>query len=387
MDRLQSGSEFKPSQVGLIRGGALWAVDERGQEQRYDTIFSWWSVLVSYPTISLIFYHSKGIGRSNENSECSLMDPITHRIPCSKLAQLTGGRCFNVRYRLAPQNAFPSALLDAFISYLYLLSPPPSAFHQPVPAKRIVLSGDSAGGGLAMALLQLILQLHRNSSGLAPQVRFHGQDVEVPIPGGVSIIAGWLDMTRCLPSLVSNAQYDYLPPPKTGDLSSYFPKCPVWPTDPPRGDLYCDVSMLRHPLVSPLAAKDWKGSCPVRFAYGTEMLSDEGKVVAQKMAQQGGTVVWEEYDAMPHCFCMIMEKLEASKICLESWAQFAKDVVEGKELESKGTFLEAKTYKKIDVDVLRLEMFREGEVDSLMKQAQRKRFRGEEGETKALPRM
>ena len=315
------------------------------------------------------------------------MDPISHRIPCSKLAKLTGGRCLSVRYRLAPQNAFPSALLDAFISYLYLLSPPPGSFHEPVPAEHIVFSGDSAGGGLAMALLQLILQLYRSSSGQIPTIRFHGQNVRVPIPAGVSLIAGWFDITRCLPSLISNAQYDYLPPPKSGDLSSYFPKCPVWPTDPPRGDLYCDVSMLCHPLVSPIAAKDWKGACPVRLAYGTEMLLDEGKVVAQKIAQQGGTVIWEEYDAMPHCFCFILEALEGSKICFESWAQFAKDVVEGKELDSKGTFIEAKTYKRIDVDVLRLETFQDGEVESLMKQARSKRSRGEEGEAKALPKM
>ena len=304
------------------------------------------------------------------------MDPITHRKPCTKLAELTGGRCLSVRYRLAPQNAFPSAVLDAFIAYLYLLSPPPGSFHKPVPAKHIVFSGDSAGGGLAMALLQLLLQLHQDSSGSIPKVRFHGQEVEVPIPAGVSVLAGWFDITRSMPSLVSNERYDYLPPPKAvRQLASYFPKCPAWPTNPPRGDIYCDVSMLCHPLVSPLAAKDWKGACPIRFAYGTEMLLDEGKVLAQNIAQQGGTVIWEEYDAMPHCFCMLLETLEGSRMCYESWARFAKDVVEGKKIESRGTFIEAKTYKTINVDVLQLETFGEGEVYTMMKEARDKRPR------------
>lgn len=100
-----------------------------------------------------------------------LMDPSSHRPTCSKLAKLTGGRCLSVRYRLAPKHAFPAALLDAFLAYLSLLAPPPGSFHEPVPAEHIVFSGDSAGGNLCMALLQLILQLHRSSpSGQVPTV-------------------------------------------------------------------------------------------------------------------------------------------------------------------------------------------------------------------------
>ena len=52
-----------------------------------------------------------------------LLDPSTHRPTTKKLAKLTGGRCYSVRYRLAPQNPFPAALLDALVSYLTLLYP------------------------------------------------------------------------------------------------------------------------------------------------------------------------------------------------------------------------------------------------------------------------
>lgn len=69
-------------------------------------------------------------------------DPGTHRKTTVKLAELTGGRVFSVRYRLAPQNAFPAALVDALVSYLTLLYPPPGAFHEAIPAEEIVLSGD-----------------------------------------------------------------------------------------------------------------------------------------------------------------------------------------------------------------------------------------------------
>ena len=317
-----------------------------------------------------------------------LMDPSSHRLTCSKLAKLTGGRCLSVRYRLAPKHAFPAALLDAFVAYLSLLAPPPGSFHKPIPAKHIVFSGDSAGGNLSVCLLQLILQLHRSSPSQMPIVRFHGQDVEVPLPAGVAANSGWFDMSRCMPSIHANSQFDYLPNPPSGNLVKHFPKDDLWPTDPPRGDLYCETSMLCHPLVSPLAAKDWTGTCPLWLVYGTECLIDEGKVVARRAAQQGGQVQWLEYEAMPHCFALMFEHLESSTRCFASWAQFAKDVVAGKAIGTRGVFTAAKTYEERDVQVSELlSEISDKEVDERMREAKEKRSTGEEGEAKLIPRL
>lgn len=71
-----------------------------------------------------------------------LLDPSSHRPTTKKLAKITGGRCYSVRYRLAPKHAFPAAVLDAFVSYLTLLYPPPDAYHEPVRPEHIVVSGD-----------------------------------------------------------------------------------------------------------------------------------------------------------------------------------------------------------------------------------------------------
>ena len=71
-----------------------------------------------------------------------LLYPSTHRPTTKKLAKLTGGRCYSVRYRLAPQHPFPAALLDALVSYFTLLYPPPDAFHEPVKPEHLVISGD-----------------------------------------------------------------------------------------------------------------------------------------------------------------------------------------------------------------------------------------------------
>ena len=71
-----------------------------------------------------------------------LMDPATHRMTTKRLAKLSGGRCYSVRYRLAPQHAFPCALMDTLASYLALLYPPEGAFHEAVPPEHIVIAGD-----------------------------------------------------------------------------------------------------------------------------------------------------------------------------------------------------------------------------------------------------
>ncbi|EME41676.1 hypothetical protein DOTSEDRAFT_73915, partial [Dothistroma septosporum NZE10] len=125
-----------------------------------------------------------------------LCDPRTHRALTSRLAKESNGRVCSVRYRLAPQTAFPGQLIDALMVYLSLLYPPSGSMHAAVPAEHIVLGGDSAGGNVAFALLQLILQMQRSTSGAVPVVKFHGRDVHVPLPAGVSANSGWLDISR-----------------------------------------------------------------------------------------------------------------------------------------------------------------------------------------------
>jgi acetyl esterase/lipase len=306
-----------------------------------------------------------------------LMDPASHRPLTVKLAELTGGRVLSVRYRLTPQHPFPSALLDAFLAYLYLLHPPPGALHEPVPASDIVISGDSAGGNLSLALLQLILQLHRAApKGETPTLNFNGQRVQVPLPGGIALASPWTDVTRCMPSLLSNAKYDYLPPPNDSDMWD-VPKCAIWPADPPRADLFCEGSAMCHPLVSPLAAMDWTNSPPIYFNLGEEMLSDEAKVVAQRMVKQGVRVVWDEFEAMPHVFGMLLEGSPASKVCLDEWAAFITNVVERPdEIQCAGHFIKVKDFRREEVDLKNLISISDEEVLTRMKESRDRRLKG-----------
>ncbi|KAK3995831.1 alpha/beta hydrolase fold-domain-containing protein [Cladorrhinum sp. PSN332] len=267
-----------------------------------------------------------------------LMDPASHRPTTKSLARETGGRVFSVRYRLSPQNAFPAALIDALVSYLTLLYPPPGAFHEPVRPEHVVLAGDSAGGNLALSLLQFVLHLNR-TEGTTPLI-WNGHTLPrggIPLPAGTALNSPWMDITHSSPSCAANAEFDYLPDPKIlSAAEEKRPACKAWPTTPPRRHVYADDLLLNHPLVTVMLAPSWKGSPPVWMCTGWELLADEDRYVAQKMWKGGVTVRYEEYEGMPHCFGIIFPGLRASRRCLAGWGGFMKEVVEGKGTQGEG---------------------------------------------------
>lgn len=298
-----------------------------------------------------------------------LMDPVSTRPVASKYAALAQGRVLSVRYRLAPQGPFPAALVDALVAYLSLLYPPQGAFHEPVDAASIVMCGDSAGGNITTSLLQLLLQMHRAApAGDAPTIRFHGAEVAVPLPAGVALNSPSLDLSRSMHWTSAYSQFDYLPPPSFSPAQS--PPCEIWPTDPPRVDLFCEGSALTHPLVSPLSAKSWEGSPPIFVVCGEELLTDECKTVATKAALQGVPVVWEQYEAMPHCFAPLLSWIPGSDLSYAGWLHFVTKAVETPEaIETKGNFIFAKTLEKREVNVQALSSIAEDDVLAQMEEA------------------
>lgn len=128
-----------------------------------------------------------------------------------------------VNYRLAPQYPFPCALQDCLAGCascklflgrfahnfpdLFLIQPPPDAMHTAIPPSMIVVGGDSAGGGLALALLQVI------------------RDAGLPAPAGGVLISPWCDLTHSFPSIHENTATDVLP---AAGLSIHKPSG-LWP--------------------------------------------------------------------------------------------------------------------------------------------------------------
>jgi len=133
----------------------------------------------------------------------------TERYQIQRHARKLNCRAFAVNYRLAPQFPFPCAFLDALAAYIYLLD------DCEIPPNEILISGDSSGGGLVLALLCLI------------------RDVGLPLPAGSMLISPWVDLLHSFPSIVGDDMGDYIPnfgfhhkpslawpPPTAEDLAS-----------------------------------------------------------------------------------------------------------------------------------------------------------------------
>lgn len=271
-------------------------------------------------------------GNGNEIlTQNSLMDPSTHRLTTSSLAQKTSGRCLSIRYRLAPQSPFPAALLDGLIAYLTLLYPPPASFHAPVPASQIILAGDSSGGNIATALLLLLLTFSKMG---IKSLLWHGSIVQLPDPvcAGLAVTSPYLDVSRSLPSVHRNTSYDLLAPPSP-DLSIPHPAFPhdsIWPASPPRVETYCLSHIISHPLVSPLAASIelWVEAPPVYVSVGWESMTDECEVVARRIHAAGSTVMFDGYTGMPHAFSVLPWN-RAGRRALDNWAEFCVEAAQG----------------------------------------------------------
>lgn len=310
-----------------------------------------------------------------------LMDPATVRDNTGRLAKLTHGRVYSVRYRLAPQSPFPAQLLDALIAYLSLLSPPSGVPHAAVPANHIVFAGDSAGGNLAAALLLLILTLKRLG---IHSLKYHGSEVPLDLPAGLALNSPWVDVSRSLPSINQNAHLDYLTPPtSTGTSKHEHAADEIWPARPPRADIFCNASMMLHPLVSPLSAGPgmWKGAPPIFMCLGNEALEDEIVVFARRL-HQGGTIVdLVGYEGMPHCFAMLFATSLHGIDCYERWTTFCSDVVEGKApTVSKALWIKAFSNppKGTEIPMEDISLLKDEDVLAAMKRMQGHALRREE---------
>ncbi|KAI1177975.1 alpha/beta hydrolase fold-domain-containing protein [Nemania sp. FL0916] len=257
-----------------------------------------------------------------------LCDPCTHRQLTKRMAKAMGGRVYSVRYRLAPQNPFPAALLDALVSYFTLLYPPPGSIHEPVSARDIVFGGDSAGGNLALALTQTLLQLRRQN--IKPT--WFGARRAVPLPAGITLLSPWADITRSMPSWTTNQVWDYLPRPEREE-TLVRPADEVWPASPARQHIFVADALRLHPLVSVhlnnnnlnnrgSSTISWAGAPPTWLAWGWECLADEDRYIAARLRADGVRVVLEEYEAMPHVFAAVVPRLPEAERCVQGWARF-----------------------------------------------------------------
>jgi acetyl esterase/lipase len=109
----------------------------------------------------------------------------THRAMVGEFARDFGGLILAIDYRLGPEDPFPAAVEDALAAYKFLLA-------QSFKPQRIIISGDSAGGGLTLALLMAI------------------RDAGLAMPAGGWCISPWADLTCSGDTMALKAEADSL---------------------------------------------------------------------------------------------------------------------------------------------------------------------------------
>lgn len=190
-------------------------------------------------------------------------------------------------YRVAPEHIFPAALEDAAAAYQWLLS-------RGWSADQIILAGDSAGGGLAMALCMYL--------------RDHG----ISLPAGIVAMSPWTDMTASGESYESN----YTEDPLFGNTRESM----IYQNE------YAGEHDKKDPYLSPLFG-DFYDFPPMLIQVGSvEMLLSDSVSVAQKAKKQGVQVKLSVYPGMFHVFQMSYLNVPESKNAWQEIGRFIKKI-------------------------------------------------------------
>ena len=134
-------ADFPARRANMEAGASLWPVPEGSSVEPVDAggVSCEWVGMPGVATDRAVLYVHGGAYTTGSLA--------THRRHVAQLAGATGARVLNVDYRLAPEHPHPAAVDDAVAAFRWLTST------GGIEPQRVVLSGDSAGGGLAVATL------------------------------------------------------------------------------------------------------------------------------------------------------------------------------------------------------------------------------------------
>ncbi|MDJ0959958.1 MAG: alpha/beta hydrolase fold domain-containing protein [Acidimicrobiia bacterium] len=209
----------------------------------------------------------------------------THRRWVARLAWALGAEAFVPNYRLAPKHKFPAALDDAMAVYKGLLA-------EGVEPERLFVAGDSAGGGLAAALL---LRL---------------RDTNEPLPAGGILFSPYADLEHTAYSLAENRATDYLPGALVGVGAN---------------KLYLGNHDPRDPYASPLHGR-YTGVPPLLVvAGGREMIRDDAVRLVDAAKREGCAATLHIAPDMYHVWPALLPNHPETRRILLIAAQFAKN--------------------------------------------------------------
>jgi monoterpene epsilon-lactone hydrolase len=236
-----------------------------------------WIVVPEARADRVIFYlHGGGYSIGSIN---------THREMISRISRAAGARAFAIDYRLAPEHPFPAAVEDSTKAYRWLVS-------SGVDPARLVIAGDSAGGGLTVATLVAL------------------RDAGDPLPAAAVCISPWVDMEGVGESMKTKADLDPMIP---ADESHRAAKTYLAGADP------------RSPLASPLYA-DLAGLPPMLIHVGTsEVLLDDSTRLADRARSAGVDVVLEPWEEMIHVWHYFASMLPEGQQAIDRIGQFVRE--------------------------------------------------------------
>lgn len=208
--------------------------------------------------------------------------PRSYRQFVTRFAHRAGMRLFTPDYRLAPEYPFPAAVDDALATWRWLLD-------KGIPASSIVLAGDSAGGGLSLALIHAL------------------KDLGLPLPAAVITLSPYSDLLTTGESLESNTD-----------------SCVMFSADGIRraAETYLAGSDGSSPLASPLYG-DFTGFPPLLvYVSDTEALRDDSLRVAERATEAGVAVDLRVWHAQPHVWPIFYPLLPEADRTIAEMAQF-----------------------------------------------------------------
>ena len=193
-----------------------------------------------------------------------------------------GGDVLSVDYRVAPENPYPAALEDVAEAYRWLVE---EKNYRP---SQIVIAGDSAGGGLALALCLYL------------------KDHSIPLPAGVILMSPWTDLTLSGDSYRENYEIDPLFGNSTDNM--LYDSAYIGGHDP------------KEPYISPIYG-DFRKLPPMLIQVGSyEVLLSDSIAAADKAKKAGVRRRLSIYEGMFHVFQMGLDLIPESR---EAWEEVA----------------------------------------------------------------
>lgn len=211
----------------------------------------------------------------------------THRDMVSRIARAAQARALAIDYRLAPEHPFPAAVEDATAAYRWLLA-------SGMPAERIVIAGDSAGGGLTLATLLAL----RDAGDL--------------LPAAAVCISPWTDLAVTGESMDTKADVDPMIRKAEAIEGAKLYLAGADPKTPLASPLYADLSGLPHLLIQ----------------VGThETLQDDSVRLAERARAAGVDVTLEQWEEMIHVWHFFAFILPEAQQAIDRIGQFVREHV------------------------------------------------------------